>query len=149
MYRHYPSIASSCLTTLRAIQNTVETLFNLVLASGDTAWNSVATTCHICTAALNSATDWNSFLTGYNDDALVCLFIFLSKGNTNVFVKQWVVLALFKLADFENIMNGGANAGSFINAAKQVYDIVSAQWDDTCGGGGKRIVRYRYPCVSS
>ena len=34
----------------------------------------------------------------------------------------------------------GQDIAPFMNAASQIYELVAGQWDDTCGGGGARIL---------
>ena len=67
---------------------------------------------------------------------------------------QWVILALWKMSDYR--ASHGDDYSSFTvclrslcaqvdakalasysqNSATAIYNLVSAQWDDTCGGGG-------------
>lgn len=53
------------------MQNTLEDLHNLMLATGTDDFSAVADESYLGRAALNPATDWNSFLGGSNDDAQV------------------------------------------------------------------------------
>ncbi|EPQ57052.1 Six-hairpin glycosidase [Gloeophyllum trabeum ATCC 11539] len=96
--------------------NALEDLHNLMLAAGSDDYGSVADESWIGKAALNPNEDWNAFLGGSWDDS------------------QWLILALWKIADYKNAR--GQDASAYLSSAAKVYDIVAAQWDDTvCGGG--------------
>jgi hypothetical protein len=79
-----------------------------MLATGTDDFSTVADTSFIGRAALNSATNWQSILGGSNDDAGVCFFnldIHLSMASScrfiSVYLYQWIVLALWKIADYK------------------------------------------------
>ncbi|KIJ67713.1 glycoside hydrolase family 76 protein [Hydnomerulius pinastri MD-312] len=95
--------------------NTLEDLHNLMLATGNDDYRTVADNSYIGKAALNADTDWNSFLGGSNDDA------------------QWLILALWKIADYKAAR--GQDNSAYMSSAGKIYDIIAGQWDDTCGGG--------------
>jgi len=91
---------------------------NLMLAAGTTSWDSLARWSYIGRAATLTLglTPWDLFFGGSYDDA------------------QWVILAYYKIADYENAHGG--DAGPFMKAAGQIYNMVAGQWDTgTCGGG--------------
>ncbi|KAH7888838.1 glycoside hydrolase family 76 protein [Phlebopus sp. FC_14] len=95
--------------------NTLEDLHNLMLATGNNDYGSVADASYLGRAALNPGTDWNTFLGGSNDDA------------------QWIILALWKIADYKAAR--GLDSSAYKSSAAKIYDIVVGQWDITCGGG--------------
>jgi len=96
--------------------NTLEDLHNLMLATGNDDFGTVADNSYLGRAALNSGTDWNSFLGGSYDDA------------------QWCILALWKIADYKAAR--GQDNTPYINSAAAIYKIVAREWDTTtCGGG--------------
>ncbi|KAH7914139.1 glycoside hydrolase family 76 protein [Hygrophoropsis aurantiaca] len=95
--------------------NTLEDLHNLMLAAGNDDYSTVADNSYIGKAALNSNTDWSSFLGGSNDDA------------------QWLILSLWKIADYKAAR--GLDNSAYLSSAAKVYDIIAGQWDNTCGGG--------------
>ncbi|KAG2126318.1 glycoside hydrolase family 76 protein [Suillus clintonianus] len=95
--------------------NSLEDLHNLMLATGFNDYENVADTSYIGKAALDPDTDWAKFLYGSNDDA------------------QWVILALWKIADYKSAR--GQDSSAYISSAAKIYDIVAREWDDTCGGG--------------
>ncbi|KAH7923716.1 glycoside hydrolase family 76 protein [Leucogyrophana mollusca] len=95
--------------------NTLEDLHNLMLATGNNDYGTVADGSYIGKAALNPNTDWASFLGGSNDDS------------------QWVILALWKIADYKAAR--GLDNSAYMSSAAKIYDIIAGQWDDTCGGG--------------
>ncbi|KAJ7783162.1 glycoside hydrolase family 76 protein [Mycena metata] len=45
----------------------------------------------------------------------------------------WVVLALWKIADYK--IARGLSATPYLNSALTIYNIIAGQWDNTCGGG--------------
>lgn len=53
-------------------QNTVEDIHNLMLATGNDDFSSLSTGAYLAKAALDSSTDWSSFIAGSWDDAQVC-----------------------------------------------------------------------------
>jgi hypothetical protein len=59
-----------------------------MLAAGTTTWSYFATGSYIAKAALDSSTNWASFLGGSNDDS------------------QWVILSLWKMADYVGAHGG-------------------------------------------
>ncbi|KIM78915.1 glycoside hydrolase family 76 protein [Piloderma croceum F 1598] len=63
--------------------NTLEDLHNLMLATENNLFGTVADNSYLGKAALNSSTDWSSFIDGSYDDA------------------QWCILALWKIADYK------------------------------------------------
>jgi len=86
------------------------------LPPGKNDFSTVAEGSYLGKAALNSDTDWNSFIAGSFDDA------------------QWCILALWKIADYK--VSRHQDSSAYSNAASAIYDIISKQWDDTtCGGG--------------
>ncbi|KNZ80518.1 Mannan endo-1,6-alpha-mannosidase DCW1, partial [Termitomyces sp. J132] len=95
--------------------NTLEDLHNLMLATGTDQFSTVADTSFIGRFALSSNTDWQSVLAGSNDDA------------------GWIVLALWKIADYKN--SRGQDSSAYVDSASKIYNIIATQWDDTCGGG--------------
>ncbi|KAI1789136.1 glycoside hydrolase family 76 protein [Ganoderma leucocontextum] len=95
--------------------NTIEDLYNLMLAKGSTEFNIADSTTIATIAMKQDSSTWKTQLHGYNDDA------------------GWVVLALLKVADYKNIHN--QNSTAYMNSAKIVYDLIAAEWDNTCGGG--------------
>ncbi|KAI0739438.1 glycoside hydrolase family 76 protein [Daedaleopsis nitida] len=96
--------------------NTIEDLYNLMLAEGTSTFD-VADSTRIGQLALQQNRDaWISALGGSNDDA------------------GWIILSLWKVGDYRNVR--GQNSAPYFNSAKIVYDIIAAQWDDSkCGGG--------------
>ncbi|OJA14026.1 hypothetical protein AZE42_07405 [Rhizopogon vesiculosus] len=86
--------------------SSLEDLHNLMLATDSS---------YIGKAALDPYTDWMKFLNGSYDDA------------------QWVILALWKIADYKTARSRDGSA--YISSATKIYDMVAGQWDDTCGGG--------------
>ncbi|KAI0316793.1 Six-hairpin glycosidase [Amylostereum chailletii] len=95
--------------------NAVEDLHNLMLAAGTTTWASVGDTSRIGKAAEDPSTNWADIISGSNDDA------------------QWIILALWKIADYRAAHQQSIDA--FMNAAGTIYDIIAAEYDNTCGGG--------------
>ncbi|KAJ7045498.1 glycoside hydrolase family 76 protein, partial [Mycena alexandri] len=96
--------------------NTLEDLHNLMLATGTDQFGAVADQSFIGKSAQDSsAAHWNSILGGSNDDA------------------GWIVLALWKIADYK--IARGLSATAYLNSALTVYNIIAGQWDNTCGGG--------------
>jgi hypothetical protein len=61
----------------------LEDIHNLMLATGTDQWSTLADSSFIGKSALNPSTNWASLLGGSNDDA------------------GWVVLALWKIADYK------------------------------------------------
>jgi hypothetical protein len=57
---------------LSSNQNTIEDLYNLLLATGTNDFASVADNSFIGSSAKNANTNWASILGGSNDDAGVC-----------------------------------------------------------------------------
>ncbi|CDO77566.1 Glycoside Hydrolase Family 76 protein [Trametes cinnabarina] len=96
--------------------NTIEDLYNLMLADGSSTFD-VADNTRIGQLALQQDRNaWISALGGSNDDA------------------GWIVLALWKVGDYR--INRGQNASPYFNSAAIVYDLIAAEWDDSvCGGG--------------
>jgi len=97
--------------------NTLEDLHNLMLAAGINDYSSLADNTYIGQTANDPGADWESVLNGSNDDA------------------QWIILALWKIADYKG--SQGQDGSAYTNAAATIYDIIAGQWDDSCGGGGK------------
>ncbi|KAJ7725838.1 glycoside hydrolase family 76 protein [Mycena maculata] len=115
---HYFDTANGMYTggSLWTDANTLEDLHNLMLATGTDQFSAVAAESYIGKSAQNdAASNWNSIINGANDDAL------------------WIVLALWKIADY-NIARG-LSATAYQNSALTIYNIIVGQWDDTCGGG--------------
>jgi hypothetical protein len=63
-------------------QNTIEDLYNLLLATGTDDFASVADNSFIGSSAKNANTNWASILGGSNDDAGVCCPFRLYAFNT-------------------------------------------------------------------
>jgi len=95
--------------------NTLEDIHNLMLATGTDQWSTLADSAFIGKSALNPSTNWASLLGGSNDDA------------------GWVVLALWKIADYK--ASRGLSNSAYLNAATTIYNIIVGQWDGTCNGG--------------
>ncbi|KAJ7825938.1 glycoside hydrolase family 76 protein [Mycena leptocephala] len=115
---HYFNTANGQYTggSLWTDANTLEDLHNLMLATGTDQFAAVADQSFIGKSAQDSSTaHWNSILGGSNDDA------------------GWIVLALWKIADYKRAR--GLNASAYLNSALTVYNIIAGQWDTTCGGG--------------
>ncbi|KAI9061566.1 glycoside hydrolase family 76 protein [Trametes sanguinea] len=96
--------------------NTIEDMYNLMLADGSSTFD-VADNTRIGQLALQQDRNaWISALGGSNDDA------------------GWVVLTLWKVGDYR--INRGQDASPYYNSAAIVYDLIAAEWDDSvCGGG--------------
>lgn len=95
-------------------QNAIEDVYNWALAASSTEFDAFADTTAIGIAA-RSNTDWPSYLAGSFDDA------------------QWVILALWKIADYKQAH--GQDASPYLNSARTIYNYIAQQWDSTCGGG--------------
>ncbi|KAI5826594.1 glycoside hydrolase family 76 protein [Schizophyllum commune Tattone D] len=96
--------------------NTIEDMYNLMMADGTDTFDVISRTRIGILAALGSKTAWELQLNGSNDDA------------------AWIVLALWKVADYKN--KNGQDASKYLDSAKTIYDIIASEWDDsTCGGG--------------
>ncbi|KAI0773562.1 glycoside hydrolase family 76 protein [Fomes fomentarius] len=96
--------------------NTIEDLYNLMLADGTSDFDVADSTWIGRLAQQQSRSAWVSALAGSNDDA------------------GWIILALWKVGDYR--INRGQNAAPYYNSAKIVYDIIAAEWDTSrCGGG--------------
>ncbi|KAH0827484.1 glycoside hydrolase family 76 protein [Lanmaoa asiatica] len=95
--------------------NTLEDLHNFMLATGADTYRDIAENSYIGQAALNPHTNWTSFFYGSYDDA------------------QWVILALWKISDYK--ADRGKSNSKYMSSSLAIYDMVAAQWDDTCGGG--------------
>ncbi|PPQ69901.1 hypothetical protein CVT26_014164 [Gymnopilus dilepis] len=95
--------------------NTLEDLHNLMLATGTDDFSTVADNSYIGRMANNPSTNWNSVINGSNDDA------------------QWIILALWKIADYKAAR--GLSNTNYINSGIAIYNIIVGQWDGTCGGG--------------
>ncbi|KAE9411554.1 glycoside hydrolase family 76 protein [Gymnopus androsaceus JB14] len=98
--------------------NAFEDLHNLMLGADIDTWSTIADGTFIGRAAVAgfSSAQWADLIAGANDDA------------------QWVILALWKMADYKSA-RGLSNVDLYLNAAATIYDLIAAQWDDTCGGG--------------
>ncbi|KAH9933959.1 glycoside hydrolase family 76 protein [Epithele typhae] len=96
--------------------NTLEDLYNLMLADGSTSFD-VADSTPIGQLGLQQNRDaWISKIGGSNDDA------------------GWTVLSLWKIGDYR--LRHGGDPNPYWNSARIVYDLIAAEWDDsTCGGG--------------
>ncbi|KAI5827963.1 hypothetical protein K523DRAFT_321714 [Schizophyllum commune Tattone D] len=100
--------------------NTIEDMYNLMLADGTDTFDVIGRTRIGILAALGSKLAWELQLNGSNDDA------------------AWIVLALWKVSDYKN--KNGQDASKYLNSAKMIYDIIASEWDDsTCGGGGDTV----------
>jgi predicted alpha-1,6-mannanase (GH76 family) len=86
-----------------------------MLAAGSTEYDSLADGTRIGVAAHTSGINWDNFFGGSFDDA------------------QWVILAFWKIADYKNAH--GEDASAYMNSARAIYNLITEQWDDTCGGG--------------
>jgi hypothetical protein len=95
--------------------NGFEDLNNLMLAAGVTTWQVVNTNSHLAQLGAANAGNWDNFFRGSYDDA------------------QWVLLLYYKIADY--LKWQGKDYRNFMGSAAGIYDYVSAQWDNTCGGG--------------
>ncbi|KAJ7043230.1 glycoside hydrolase family 76 protein [Mycena alexandri] len=96
--------------------NALEYLHNLMLATGTDDFGAVADQSFIGKSAQDSSTsNWVSIINGANDDAL------------------WIVLALWKIADYK--IARGLSATAYQNSALTIYNIIAGQWDNVCGGG--------------
>ncbi|KAL1704123.1 glycoside hydrolase family 76 protein [Schizophyllum commune] len=102
--------------------NTIEDMYNLMLADGTDTFDVIGRTRIGILAALGSKLAWELQLNGSNDDA------------------AWIVLALWKVSDYKN--KNGQDASKYLvkidfpNSAKIIYDVIASEWDDsTCGGG--------------
>lgn len=82
-----------------------------MLATGTDQFSIVADTSFIGRSALNNNTNWQSILAGSNDDAgvLVLFSILLSLSYVSI---QWIVLALWKIADYKN--NRGQESDAYL-----------------------------------
>lgn len=95
--------------------NAFEDLNNLMLALGVKTWEIVNTRSHLAQLGAANAGNWDKFFQGSFDDA------------------QWVILFYYKVSDY--LKSHGEDYSNFMGSAAAIYDYVSAQWDDTCGGG--------------
>ncbi|KAG8213667.1 glycoside hydrolase family 76 protein [Butyriboletus roseoflavus] len=95
--------------------NTLEDLQNLMLATGNDTYADIADNSYIGKAGLDPLTNWDSFFGGSYDDA------------------QWVILALWKISDYK--ASRGESYSQYMSSSLTIYDMVAAQWDDTCNGG--------------
>ncbi|KAG9220596.1 hypothetical protein CCMSSC00406_0003695 [Pleurotus cornucopiae] len=95
--------------------NALEDVQNLMLLSGSDAYSETSESSYLARAALDPGTDWNSWLGKYNDDT------------------QWHVLSLWRMSDYRR--RRGSDPRPYLAAAERMYDIISAHWDDECGGG--------------
>ncbi|KAL4268686.1 Meiotically Up-regulated protein [Pleurotus pulmonarius] len=95
--------------------NALEDVQNIMLLSGSDAYTETSETSYLARAALDPGTDWSSWLGKYNDDT------------------QWHVLSLWRMSDYKR--RRGADPRPYLAAAERMYDIISAHWDDECGGG--------------
>ncbi|KZP26488.1 glycoside hydrolase family 76 protein [Athelia psychrophila] len=113
---HYFNIVTGEYSELWTDANTLEDIHTLMLAAGVTTWDSLAGESYIGRVANTGIPSWSTVLDGSYDDA------------------QWIILSLWKIADYQT--SQGKSATNYLNAANTIYDIVSAQWDDTtCNGG--------------
>ncbi|KAL1748686.1 glycoside hydrolase family 76 protein [Schizophyllum fasciatum] len=96
--------------------NTIEDMYNLMMADGTDTFDVIGKTRIGILAALGSKVAWELQLNGSNDDA------------------AWIVLALWKVADYKS--KHGQDASKYLDSASTIYDIIASEWDDsTCGGG--------------
>ncbi|EIM86910.1 Six-hairpin glycosidase [Stereum hirsutum FP-91666 SS1] len=96
--------------------NTVEDIHDYMFATGDNSYAYVGDSSFVGQAALNTSRKlWDEVLGGSTDDA------------------QWVIMTLWKIADYHKAHH--LSYEPFLSAASVIYDAVSTQWDDTCGGG--------------
>ncbi|EIN11861.1 Six-hairpin glycosidase [Punctularia strigosozonata HHB-11173 SS5] len=87
-----------------------------MLAAGSTEFDGVADQTRMGIQANTLSQDWNSFFSGFNDDA------------------QWAILGYWKTADYKDAH--GEDSTAYKNAALSVYQYVAAQYDTSlCGGG--------------
>jgi len=118
LQNHYFNTANGQYTggSLWTDANTLEDLHNLMLATGTDQFGAVADQSFIGKSAQDSSTaHWQSILGGSNDDA------------------GWVVMALWKIADYKSAR--GLDATAYLNSALTIYNIIAGQWDSVCGGG--------------
>eukprot|EP01124_Arcella_intermedia_P023810 TRINITY_DN3869_c0_g1_i1.p1 TRINITY_DN3869_c0_g1~~TRINITY_DN3869_c0_g1_i1.p1 ORF type:complete len:374 (-),score=63.08 TRINITY_DN3869_c0_g1_i1:11-1132(-) len=95
--------------------NTFEDLTNLMLYTRSPTWDYINRNSHLAKLGAANAGHWDDFFQGSYDDA------------------QWVILYYYKVSDYLNFL--GQDDSSFVGSAGAIYDYVSAQWDDVCGGG--------------
>ncbi|KAF7980326.1 hypothetical protein HWV62_38741 [Athelia sp. TMB] len=112
---HWFNIITGEYSELWTDANTLEDIHNLMLGAGTTTWDSLAALSYIGRIAETGILSWKTVLGGSYDDA------------------QWVMLALWKIADYRSAH--GESTSDFESSAATIYDLVSAQWDGTCGGG--------------
>ncbi|EIW75981.1 glycoside hydrolase family 76 protein [Coniophora puteana RWD-64-598 SS2] len=98
--------------------NTWEDIENYQLAANSDAYANISSLGYLGKNALDASTNWTELLGGSYDDA------------------QWAILSLWRMADYES--GHGQDNTPYLNAASTIYDLVSEQWDDYCGGGGRR-----------
>jgi len=68
---HQHAVGDSTQTDYFLGQNTLEDLHNLMLATENDHFGTVADNSYLGKAALNSSTDWSNFIDGSYDDAQV------------------------------------------------------------------------------
>ncbi|KAL1664721.1 glycoside hydrolase family 76 protein [Schizophyllum commune] len=96
--------------------NTIEDLYNLMLADGTTSFDVIDSTTIGQLARRQDYNAWASAINGAWDDAL------------------WVTLALWKVGDYK--VTHGQDSAPYYNSGNMVYDMVAAEYDTaTCGGG--------------
>jgi len=77
-----------------------------MLATGKNDFGTVADNSYLGKAALNSGTDWTSFIDGSYDDAQVGDLSSFSQRHVDILclplsLVQWCILALWKIADYK------------------------------------------------
>lgn len=96
--------------------NALETVHTLMLQNKRTDWDGFADNSYLGRHALNTSSDWQAFTGGYIDDA------------------GWCILDLWAMADYKTF-RGENGVEEYLISAGQLYDKMSENWDDTCGGG--------------
>lgn len=96
--------------------NALETVHTLMLQNKRTDWDGFADNSYLGRHALNTSSDWQAFTGGYIDDA------------------GWCILDLWAMADYKTFRSENG-AEEYLISAGQLYDKMSENWDDTCGGG--------------
>ncbi|KAK0242072.1 glycoside hydrolase family 76 protein [Armillaria nabsnona] len=96
--------------------NALETVHILMLQNKRTDWDGFADNSYLGRHALNTSSDWQAFTGGYIDDA------------------GWCILDLWAMADYKTFRSENG-VEEYLISAGQLYDKMSENWDDTCGGG--------------
>lgn len=110
---------------IHAVQNTLEDLHNLMLATGTDDFSTVADTSYLGKQALNSNTNWQSVLGGSNDDALVRTFT-VERMICLTLLTQWIVLALWKIGDYKSSRGLSSSAYTVSLAQRSFYSFLTS-----------------------